>query len=385
MIADPACATVAGVRLAVVDPSAYTPPYDHELCRALAARGLAVELLTAPFTHGDAPAAVGYTRREIFAAPASGLVRRWPRSPLRIPLKLAGHAGGLGRLVRQARTTHPDVVHWQWAPLPHLDRHAIRAAGRYAGATVFTAHDVLPRRSAGAVDLWRKIYGSCDRVIVHSRAGRDRLRDEVGVPESRIAVIPHALFTSLATAPANGRPSGDVVLFFGLIHPDKGLDTLIEALAHVPEARLEVVGSPRMPMEPLRERARSLGVDGRIAWNLRFVDDTELAAAFGRASVVALPYRAIEGSGVMATALAFGVPVVATAVGGFPELAVDYDLADPVPPGDPEALGAALERMLSDDALRARAQAGMGRARAELTWERVAEQTEELYRELLRS
>jgi glycosyltransferase involved in cell wall biosynthesis len=383
MIADPACATVAAVRIAVVDPSAYTPPYDHELCRALAARGLDVELLTAPFTHGAAPAPDGYARREIFAPPAAGLVRRWPRSPLRVPLKTAGHAAGLARLVARARSERPEVIHWQWAPLPHVDRHALTAARRYARATVFTAHDVLPRRSAGAIRLWRKLYDASDRVIVHSRAGRDRLRDEVGVPQSRIAVIPHALFTSLAAAPVNGRPAGDVVLFFGLIRPDKGLDTLIEALPHVPGARLEVVGSPRMAVEPLRERARALGVDGRIAWDLRFVNDAELAAAFARASVVALPYRAIEGSGVMATALAFGVPVVATAVGGFPELARDYDLAEPVPPDDPEALGAALGRMLADDALRARAEDGMRRARAELTWERVAEQTDALYRELV--
>jgi glycosyltransferase involved in cell wall biosynthesis len=383
MIADVTCATVGGVRVAVVDPSAYTPPYDQELCRALGARGLTVELLTGPFTHGAAPAPVGYARREIFSPPGSGVIRRWPRSPLRVPLKVAGHASGLARLVHRARSTRPDVVHWQWAPLPHLDRHVLVAARRYAGATVFTAHDVLPRRSAGAVGSWRNLYGACDRVVVHSRAGRDRLRDEVGVPESRIAVIPHALFTSLVPPDVNGRPAGDVVLFFGLIRRDKGLDTLIEALPHVPEARLEVVGSPLMPVEPLRERARALGVDGRIAWDLRFVDDAELAAAFGRASVVALPYRAIEGSGVMATALAFGVPVVTTTVGSFPELAADYDLGEPVPPGDAEALGAALERMLTDDALRARSEAGMGRARSELTWERVAEQTESLYRELL--
>ena len=106
----------------------------------------------------------------------------------------------------------------------------------------------------------------------------------------------------------------------------------------MPEARLEVVGSPRMPLGPLKERAAALGVAGRNRWDERFVSDAELAEAFGRATVVALPYRVIESSGVLATALAFGVPPVLTNVGGFPELCAAYDLGVPVPPDAPDAL-----------------------------------------------
>ena len=115
------------------------------------------------------------------------------------------------------------------------------------------------------------------------------------------------------------------MLFFGLLRPDKGLDVLIEALpalvARVPGARLEVVGSPRMPIEPLQARARALGVADRITWDLRFVSDAEAAAAFARATVICLPYREIENSGVLAEALRHGVVPVTTAVGGLPEIA----------------------------------------------------------------
>ena len=104
---------------------------------------------------------------------------------------------------------------------------------------------------------------------------------------------------------------------------------------------------------------------------------------FGRARAVALPYRWIEGSGVLATALAQGVPPVVTAVGTFPELCADYDLGDPVPPDDPGALADALVRALTDPAARARAVAGMARARAELTWERTARMTLDLYERAL--
>ncbi len=375
------------VRVLVVDPQAFTPPYDHELCASLGARGHDVELLTTRFSHGEVPAPSGYRRREAFVPPAAGLVLRWPSSPLRVPLKLAGHLRGLATLAREARRERADIVHWQWAPLPKLDLRALRRIDRRAGATVFTAHDVLPRRSAGQVELWRALYGSCDRVIVHSERGRERLEREVGVDPARIAVVPHALFASLANWPTARGDGPPTILHFGLLRPDKGLDTLVEALpavaAAVPEVRLEVVGSPRMPLGPLKERAAALGVADRIRWDERFVSDAELAAAFGRASVVALPYRVIESSGVLATTLAFGVPPVLTDVGAFPELCAAYDLGAPVPPDAPDALALALIAALTDESRRAAAIAGMARARAELTWERIAAQTEQVYRDAL--
>jgi glycosyltransferase involved in cell wall biosynthesis len=106
-------------------------------------------------------------------------------------------------------------------------------------------------------------------------------------------------------------------------------------------------------------------------------------AVFARARAVVLPYRWIEGSGVLASALAQGVPPVVTAVGTFPELCAEYDLCEPVAPDDPAALASALVRTLTDPALRARAHAGMARARAELTWERTAQLTLELYEKAL--
>ena len=376
------------MRVAVVDPQAFTLPYDDQLCRALAAAGAEVELLTAHFTHGTPPAPEGYDRRELFGPPLAGLIARRPTSPARIPLKAAGHALGLARLVRRTRARRPDIVHWQWAPQPRLDLRALRAAGRAAGATIFTAHDVLPRRSREAAPLWAELYASCDRVIVHGAASRDRLLVEVGgVSPERVAVIPHALMLHGAGGGSPAEVAEPRILFFGLIRPDKGLDTLIDALPEVvrrvPGATLEVVGSPRMPIEPLRERARALGVDASIRWDLRFVPDAELPRLIERARVIALPYRWIEGSGVFASALAHGVPPVVTAVGTFPELCAQYDLCDPVAPGDPAALAHALVATLTDDAARARAHAGMARARAELTWESTAARTLELYERAL--
>jgi glycosyltransferase involved in cell wall biosynthesis len=376
------------VRILVIDPQAYTPWYDHALCEALAARGHEVELATAAFLHGEEPAPHGYRRREPFGPPLEGLLRARPRTPLRMPLKLGGHAAGLATVLARVRRTRPEIVHWQWAPLLQLDARALRLARRSSGGTVFTAHDVLPRRSAGAVARWRALYETCDRVITHSENGRARLLHEVGLDDARIAVIPHpVLRDDGAPEPPAPEPQASTVLFFGLVRPDKGLDVLIEALPGlaelVPAARLEVVGSPRMPIEPLRERAAALGVADRISWDLRFVSDAEADAAFARAGVVCLPYRAIENSGVLAEALRHGVVPVTTAIGGLPETLARYDLPDPCPPDDPAALAGALAFALTTETARSRASAGMARARHELTWAHAAASHEALYRDVL--
>ena len=176
-------------------------------------------------------------------------------------------------------------------------------------------------------------------MIVHGAASRDRLLVEVGgIAPERVAVIPHGILHAAAPGGLPPEQAEPRILFFGLIRPDKGLDVLIEALPAVAERcpdRLDIVGSPRMPIEPLRERADALGVAERISWDLRFVPESEVPGVFAQARVIALPYRWIEGSGVLATALARGVPPVVTAVGTFPELCAEYDLGDPCRPATP--------------------------------------------------
>jgi glycosyltransferase involved in cell wall biosynthesis len=112
----------------------------------------------------------------------------------------------------------------------------------------------------------------------------------------------------------------------------------------------------------------------------RFVDDLELPAYFRRADLVVLPYRAADQSGVLATALAFGKPMVVSDVGGFGELGA----ARLVPPGDEEALAAALNELLADPAAREELAAAAARAAAgPYSWAAAAEQTVALYRQLL--
>jgi glycosyltransferase involved in cell wall biosynthesis len=372
------------VRVVQVDPLAFTPPYDDGLCAALARRGHDVTLLTSRFLHGPTPAPRGYAREEVFLPLSGRLFASRPRSPLRLPLKAAEYGPSAWRTIRRTRALRPDVVHLQWLPLPRLDRHWL---GRLARGvpTVLTAHDVLPRRSAGQVETWVEIFGTATRVVVHSERARDTLAG-LGVDPERIAVIDHPVFDDPG-GPPPAPPNGTTLLFFGLIREYKGLDVLLRALPEiarrVPEARLVVAGDPIDPVEPLRALAGELGVEERVEWRLRFVPREEIAALMAAATVAVLPYRQIDASGVLADALGHGRPAVVSDLGQVGETVRRFGAGATVPPEDPAALAAACAGLLEDREALAAAFAGVERARAALTWDAAAEAHERLYEGIL--
>jgi glycosyltransferase involved in cell wall biosynthesis len=368
------------VRVQVVDPSAYTPPYDRALSGALARAGADVELVTSRFAYGDVPPADGYRVSELFYRRAG---RYGAADRGRFPTKLAEHVPDMLRYRRHARAA--DVVHWQWLTVQPVDAYLLPPKR----PRLLTAHDVVPREPRpGQVGATRRLLEKMDAVIVHSEHGAGRLRDELGLEAERIHVIPHGAFDYLTHLPDEkplppelAEVEGPVVLFFGLLRPYKGIELLIEAFQNVEGAELWVVGMPRMPLGPLRELASE--IRGRVRFVPRFVDDSEIPAFFRRADIVALPYREIDQSGVLYTALAFGKPMVVSSVGGFAEIAAE-GAARAVPPNAPVEMAAAIQQLLDEPEERERLAAGARAAAAgRYSWDSIAEQTMTLYRALL--
>jgi glycosyltransferase involved in cell wall biosynthesis len=364
------------MRVQIVDPSAFTPPYDHALCAALAAAGAEVELVTSRFAYGSVPAPSGYRLREHFYRHARGA----PGSRRRRLTKLTEHVPDMLRLRKAAHGV--DVVHFQWLDVQWLDWRLLPRRPR-----VLTAHDLLPREAKpGQARAQRRCYQAVDAVVVHSEHGRRRLVEALSLDPARVTVIHHGAFshlTQVERAPLPRELAGaerPVVLFFGLLRPYKGVDVLLEAWRQVDGAELWVVGRPRMALEPLHAGARA-GV--RIV--PRFVSDGELAALFDRADIVVLPYTSTERfdqSGVLAVALAFAKPIVLSDVGGFGEVAAAR-AARVVPPGDPDALARELRGLLADrDARACLSQGAAAAATGPYSWAAAAEATLALYRSL---
>jgi glycosyltransferase involved in cell wall biosynthesis len=354
------------MRVQIVDPSAFTPPYDRSLAGALARAGAEVELVTSRFLYGTVPPADGYEVNELF----------YRRSEGRRLLKLAEHVPDMLRYRREA--ARADIVHWQWLSVEQLDAWLLPPKRpRVLTAHNPIAHELRPGQAAAR----RRLLRAMDALVVHSHYGAAQA-ERLGADRGRVHVIPHGAFDYL-TRQEGERPLPDelagveapVVLFFGLIRDYKGVDVLLRAWRSVPDAELWVVGMPRVEMASLRALAGE-----RVRFVTRFVDDLELPAYFRRADLVVLPYRAADQSGVLYTALAFGKPMVLSEIGGFGELGA----ARMVPPGDEDALAEALRELLADP--RARDELGAAAARAAAgpySWDAVAQSTLALYRQLL--
>ena len=332
------------MRVVVADPPAFTPPYDHALAAALVRAGADVELVTSRFRFGEVPRPDGYSRRELFYPLSSRLFRR---SRLRLPLKLLEHPLGLVRLSR----VPADVVHLQWVAAPELDARLLR----HAAPLVFTAHDLLPRRTASRSTLWRRLFDRFERVVVHSERGRDALA-AFGVDEGKLRVIPHPVFPGSVER----RDDGSTVLALGLVRPYKQLDQARAAVARVDGARLRVAGDASA-----------------------FLPETEIDRALAESTVAVFPYRAeIDQSGALLRALGAGVPAVVYDVGGLAEPVRAFGAGRVVAPDDVDGLADAIRELLHDRDALAAARTGALRARDELTWDAAAQAHLALYREL---
>jgi len=416
------------LRIAMLDPSAFTIPYDVHLCRALAELDAQVVLFTRPMRRGEqwdqlpaagaqsgesrfgtsAPAALA--RAGLRAAAADGepgfasvehfyrLSERLPVVSAVAPLKLIAkgleHSWNMATFRSELRRFRPDVIHFQWSALPLVDAWFLKKLQALAPC-VLTVHDTnafLAPSSRLQKLGWPSILRRFDRLIVHTRSGRDSLVS-LGVDPAQIAVIPHGVFDAGENydhSRAQHSTAGQCVfLAFGTIKPYKGLDVLIRALAEIPPAvrakmRLVIAGNAGGLEGELRQLAAQCGVGESIEWVLRFIRDEEIPALFARCDAVVFPYREIDASGALMTALPYGRAIVASRVGLFAELLCHEETALLVQPGDPVTLGAALARLVQEPSMtRELGQRAATLAREVCSWERIAEKTLALYHEAL--
>ena len=288
-----------------------------------------------------------------------------------VPLESARdlpHALEIRRLVRGA-----DVVHAQDRRAGLWTRLLPRPARQ---ALVYTIHGLpdpyLPPPAGPARPGWRAVLAyrgldvalgrRADCVVTPTSAMRQALVHRVGWPAHRVTVVPNGV------AIASPAGEGTAVGTLSVLEPVKGLPVFLQAAQQLASERpglpLVLFGSGSQE-GALREQAVALGLGGRV----EFAGHVATRDALERMAVLALPSLMENGPMAMLEAMAAGVAVVASRVGGIPELAPE-GTALLVPPGDPDALAAAIGALL-DDPARRRAQA----AHARVHVEREASQT----------
>jgi glycosyltransferase involved in cell wall biosynthesis len=302
-----------------------------------------------------------------------------------VPLRHQLDAGGARRARRALAGV--DVAHAQ-------DRRAglwTRLLPPKGAAVVYTVHGLpqpyLPPPAGSArpgVRAWLAYRGveallmrRADAVVTVSQAAERELVERMGVPAARTTVIPNGVPLG-AVLPERGELVGTLTSF----DPVKGLDVFLDAAAALaathPGARFALFGEGD-GAAALRERARTLGLDGAVA----FPGHVATREALARLGVLVLSSYMENAPLALLEAMAAGVPVVATRVGGVPEL-MPEGTGQLVPPGDAAALAAAIGRLLDDPALASR-QAAAARAHVERTGgaDRMVDRTLALYEALL--
>jgi glycosyltransferase involved in cell wall biosynthesis len=337
------------MRVALIDPSLFTLPYDVALADGLRANGHDVTLHGRPLTARDGTAEVTPSFYRASAA-LPGLP-----GPLRLAIKGIDHGVSLLRLLRRLAAERPDIIHFQWLPLPALDR-ILLGQFRKIAPVVLTVHDTNAFNGDPTARLqaigFASALAACDRLVVHTHQGEARLR-AMGIPAAKIAQLPHGLLGARART-GEDAASGDLrFVLFGKIKPYKGADLLIKAFAALPaalraQARVLIVGQAYMKLQPLRDLAADRGVADRVQIEDRFVGDREIADLFAPNSVAVFPYREIEASGVLSLAIAHGRPIIASRLGMFAEALTDGVHGTLVTPGDAAGLIASMAGMIED-------------------------------------
>ncbi|MFO7709270.1 MAG: glycosyltransferase family 4 protein [Desulfobacterales bacterium] len=233
--------------------------------------------------------------------------------------------------------------------------------------------------------MQKRVARRLDPLITVSASARRDISRDFGIPQERFRVIPNGIDTDLfRPLPGVPREPGRIIVTNSADMPLKGLVHLLgavpEILRHRNHIRLAVIGAPR-PGGAVERAVSDLGIGRWVEFTGR-IDDKEFVDQYARAAVAVVP-SVYEGFGLPAgEAMACAVPVIATTGGALPEVVGDAGLL--VPPADPQALAAAILRLLEGtDAAGRLGQAGYNRVHRHFTWRQAAERTVSVYREAL--
>ena len=296
------------------------------------------------------------------------------------------------RVVDSVSTARPDVVLVRSFPLP--GHGVLLRRLRKSRATIVEVCHEFERRDtirpviarleeamSGAGSRW------IDARVFLSPSVRDRYAELYpNYPTARMFVVPlgdGGLFRMLADPGLNLRsryeihPSDRVALFFGNLRPTKGVEDLLHAFARAdrpPGSKLLIAGHPARDIDTdaLLGLAAGLGIDDSVIWDLTYIPNRAVGPLLELSRFVALPYRTATQSGPLHVAMTYGKPVIATRIGGIPDVVAEGSTGLLVDPGDIDALADAMARLLSDDDLIATMTAATEALLSRHRWSEVA-------------
>ncbi|MGB0963047.1 MAG: glycosyltransferase [Mycobacterium sp.] len=378
-------------RIALVEfaPSGGLFQFSLQLGEALARSGVDVELITGPspeLTSREPGCRVRAVLPTWHPAAGADAPQWWRRA--RRGVRAGQYSLAWAVLLAHLLRTRPDAVIWSaWRfPIDGWGVHLVRKALPNA-VLAAVAHEPRPVVEQPGQDSLYKTSSTTDRALSTAYADLDvafvlgekakQILTATWPITAPVHVIPHGDEGIFANAPIPGaEATGPVALSFGLITAYKGIDTLCEAWpmvrAAVPDAELVIAGALSQDIDELVLRQQVSNLAG-VSLQIGYIPVAEVSSYFARARCVVLPYKRSSQSGVAHLAHTLRRPVVATRVGDIPAVVRDGESGLLVAPEDPEALAAAVVRLLEDPQLaRTLGETGAQDLRSAASWDDVA-------------
>jgi glycosyltransferase involved in cell wall biosynthesis len=270
--------------------------------------------------------------------------------------------------------------------------HILALLSRLTIPVVTTLHTVLSEPTKAQRDVLVRIIGISSRVVVMAEKGRELLRAVYQVPDEKIEIIPHGIPEFAFVEPDDakvklGFNDKAVILTFGLLSPNKGIEIMIDAMPSIlktrPDAVYVVLGAthPNLVRDQgeayrasLVAHTRAAGVEDHVVFLNQFVDQKTLLEFISMSDVYVTPYlnEAQMTSGTLAYSFGLGKAVVSTPYWHARELLAD-GRGILVPFGDAAALGVEISKLLTNDVLRQAMRKRAYSSSRSMTWERTAE------------
>jgi len=382
----------------MIDAACNSLPYDHSLCEALVRKGCRVNFFGSMYIHTDWNQPASYNFRNHFYKVTNWIYKGRPRGFLKQYIKAIEHILNMVHLLFIVKKVKPDIIHFQWSQLPFIDRWYLRKLN-YFSPVIYTIHNSTPLHGEKPKFYFLQKVGSSflkyfDYCIVHTNYSKKKTVKTTSLNKDKILVIPHGLLNynfnesqSYQTVfkKYNISKREKIILFFGNIDHYKGLDILIRSFSmlsasQLKEIHLLIVGRPNIPIKPLINLSKSLYIEKKITWDLRFISENEIQPIFNSCYLIVMPYRHIDQSGVLMSVINYGKPIVASRVGGFNEILDDGVHGKLVNPEDEKDLAFALSNLIEDHNLINEMSESVKRlAQSWPTWDKIAEKTIEAY------
>lgn len=337
------------MKVLLVDPSLFTAPYDTELDAGLRSIGVETSWAIRPIREGEECGLPIHIRRELFYKHVEHFTLVNGRA--KTLLKGIAHLVGCLRLLRTVAVERPDVVHFQWTPIPPVDILVLKII-RLFRPVILTVHDSVPfngeKISFIQTFSFYKPIQEASAVIVHTLSAKQSLL-RAGIANTKINVVPHGpLHLPPVKWESEQKRAGEYIfLLFGEIKPYKGLDILIEALSRVhrnvlKDIRVIVAGRPRMDISNLLSKISELNLETVFDIRPERQSEAQMAALFDIADCFIFPYRQIDASGVYFLVKGYRKWMIASKIGIFEEDIRPQESGQLVTPADVESLAEAI-------------------------------------------